>query len=102
MREDLRSLALTCAALERLFGNWPRCVPQVSHHIDVMRRAGSCADIYLARWEDLLKAGPDAIAAVVLADTDEAQVLRSVHPLSGLLTPAERWAVLAGTAVTDP
>lgn len=94
MREDLRSLALTRAALERLFGDWPRHVPQVSRNIDVMRRADSCAEAYLARWEDLLRAGPTAIASVVLADTDEAQVLRSVHPLSGLLTPAERWAVL--------
>jgi hypothetical protein len=38
--------------------------------------------------------GPDALTAVVLAHSDEAQVLRSVHPLAGLLSPRERWAVL--------
>lgn len=97
-REDRRSLALTHAALERLFADWPGSAPQVARNIEVMRRVGSCAEAYLRRWEGLLAAGPEAIAGAVLADTDEAQVLRSVHPLSGLLTPAERWAVLAGAA----
>jgi predicted nucleic acid-binding protein len=97
-KEDLRSLALTRAAVERLVGEWPRHVALVRQNIAVMRRAGSCAERYLARWEALLTAGPEALAATILADSDEAQVLRSVHPFAGILSPRERWAVLASLA----
>ena len=86
---------LTHAAIQRLLADWPCCAPLLLRNIATMRRAGSCAEEYLARWEGLVRAGPDALAAAALAGTDEAQVLRSVHPFSGLLTPAERWAVLA-------
>jgi hypothetical protein len=92
--EDRRSLALTRAALARLCQSWPSGVAQVRANIATMRRAGSCSPTYLRRWEALLAAGPRALADALLADTDEAQVLRSVHPLAGLLSPCERWAVL--------
>jgi predicted nucleic acid-binding protein len=103
-KEDLRSLALTRAAVERLVGEWSRHVPLVRRNIAVMRRAGSCAERYLARWEALLAAGPEALAATALADSGEAQVLRSVHPFAGILSPRERWAVLArfATGATQP
>ena len=97
-KEDLRSLALTRAAVERLVGEWPRHVPLVQRNIAVMRHAESCAERYLTAWEALLAASPDVLASSVLADSDEAQVLRSVHPLAGVLTPRERWAILAGCA----
>ena len=92
--EDRRSLALTEAALARLVGAWAVHAPTVLQNIATMRSAGSCAEPYLRRWEELIERGPDALAAVVLAHSDEAQVLRSVHPLAGLLSPRERWAVL--------
>jgi hypothetical protein len=92
--EDRRSLALTRAALARLRQSWPSGVPLVRANIETMRRAGSCAPAYLHRWETLLAAGPRALEETLLADTEEAQLLRSVHPLAGLLSPRERWAVL--------
>ena len=92
--EDRRSLALTRVALDRLCRTWPADVALVRANIATMRRAGSCAPTYLRRWERLLDAGPQALRDILLADTDEAQLLRSVHPLAGLLSPRERWAVL--------
>lgn len=92
--EDRRSLALTRAALDRLCRAWPADVALVRANIATMRRAGSCAPAYLRRWERLLDAGPQALQDILLADTDEAQLLRSVHPLAGLLSPRERWALL--------
>jgi hypothetical protein len=97
-REDRRTLMLTEAALARLASDWPRRAATVAENIATMRRAGSCAERYLRRWEELLAQGPEALRAVLLADSDEAQVLRSVYPLAGLLSPRERWAVLAAAA----
>ena len=34
------------------------------------------------------------LAATILADSDEIQVLRSVHPLASILSLRERWAVM--------
>ncbi len=44
---------------------------------------------YIDRWRDLLTQGPSCVAEVVLADTDEAQVLRSTAPFAGLLPQDE-------------
>jgi hypothetical protein len=97
-REDRRSLTLAEAALARLAGDWSRYAPVVAENIATMRRAGSCAETYLRRWEALMAAGPEALRATLLADSDEAQVLRSVHPLAGLLSPRERWDLLDAAA----
>jgi hypothetical protein len=97
LREDVRSLALTRAALERLVGDWPRLLPFVQGNIATMRRAESCSERYLSAWEELLNAGPEMLCSVILASTDEAQVLRSIHPLAGLLSPAERTDIIRAT-----
>jgi hypothetical protein len=94
-REDRRTLMLTEAALRHLLAGWPRHAPLVAENIATMRRAGSCAERYLRRWEELMAEGrPDALRAVLLGDSDEAQALRSVYPLAGILSPRERRAVL--------
>jgi hypothetical protein len=69
-------------------------VPLVRANLEKMRRAGSCAPAYLRRWEEMLAAGPQALEEILLSNTDEAQALRSVHPLAGLLSPRERWTIL--------
>jgi hypothetical protein len=81
-----------------LVSDWDRHVPTIRRNLATMRRAGSCSALYLDRWEQLLAAGPETLCEVVLADTDEGQVLRSVHPLAGILAPHERWRVLEGEA----
>lgn len=53
------------------------------------------SDIYRNEWDALLAGTLDALAIAVCADTDHATVLRSVSPMSVLITQAERAQLLA-------
>jgi hypothetical protein len=48
------------------------------------------SDIYWNEWEALLAGSVELLAAAVCADTDHATALRSVSPMSVLITQAER------------
>jgi hypothetical protein len=55
------------------------------------------SDAYWNEWESLLGKPVDALAKEICADTDHATLLRSVSPMSVLITQAER-AQLLGQA----
>ena len=55
----------------------------------------SRSDPYLNEWAALLLRGVDAIESAAGADTDHAAALRSVSPLSFLISQRERHAMLA-------
>ena len=52
------------------------------------------SDAYWDEWESLLAGSAQALASAVCADTDHAAVLRSVSPMSVLITQAERAQLL--------
>ena len=52
------------------------------------------SDVYWDEWQNLLDGPLDQLAMSVCADTDHASVLRSVSPMSVLITQAERSALL--------
>lgn len=52
------------------------------------------SDAYWDEWSSLLDAGVEALERAVCADSDHAQVLRSVSPISVLLTQRERTELL--------
>jgi hypothetical protein len=52
------------------------------------------SDAYWNEWESLLTKPVDALAKEICADTDHATVLRSVSPMSVLITQAERAQLL--------
>ncbi|MBC5763363.1 hypothetical protein [Ramlibacter albus] len=52
------------------------------------------ADVYRDEWDELIAEGVDAIERVVCADTEHAAVLRSVSPISVLITQQERGEML--------
>lgn len=52
------------------------------------------SDTYWDEWEQLLHGPMDALAQAVCATTDHAAVLRSVSPMSVLITQAERAQLL--------
>lgn len=59
------------------------------------KRAGATrSDAYWDEWEDLLNGSVDALTSTVCADTDHATLLRSVSPMSVLITQAERGQLL--------
>ena len=52
------------------------------------------SDIYWDEWDGLLAGPVDELFIAVCADTDHATVLRSVSPMSVLITQAERAQLL--------
>ena len=52
------------------------------------------SDVYWNEWDSLLAGPLDVLAAVICADSDHAMVLRSVSPMSVLITQAERMQLL--------
>ena len=52
------------------------------------------SDIYWDEWDGLLAGSVDELAIAVCADTDHATLLRSVSPMSVLITQAERAQLL--------
>lgn len=59
------------------------------------KQAGTTrSDIYWNEWEVLLDRPIDALAEAICADSDHATVLRSVSPVSVLITQAERAQLL--------
>ena len=52
------------------------------------------SDVYWDEWERLLDGPVEALAAAISEDTDHATVLRSVSPMSVLITQAERAQLL--------
>jgi len=49
---------------------------------------------WLDRWEDVLRAGPDAVFEALTSPTEWAIELRQNSPFAGVLTPSEREAAL--------
>jgi hypothetical protein len=78
-REDRQSFALNEAGLKRAGEAWPEAKLLIAKNIETMRTAESCSEKYLA-----------------------SQVLRSINPLSGLLTPEERLKIIRDCYATDP
>lgn len=52
------------------------------------------SDIYWDEWERLLAGSAEALAVAVCTDSEHATVLRSVSPMSVLVTQAERTQLL--------
>jgi hypothetical protein len=101
-REDRQSFALNEAGLKRAGEAWPEAKLLIAKNIETMRTAESCSEKYLARWEQLLAGSYEQLCSAILADTNEGQVLRSINPLSGLLTPEERLKIIRDCYATDP
>lgn len=53
------------------------------------------SDVYWNEWDSLLAGPLDALADAICTDSDHATVLRSVSPMSVLITQAERMQLLA-------
>jgi len=53
------------------------------------------SDPYWDEWDDLLNLGADDLERIICAETDHAALLRSVSPISVLLTQRERARLLS-------
>lgn len=94
---DTRSWHLNEAALARAACDWPAASKVIARNLDRLEQEKRAAPAYLARCRELFEMGPEAMQDAFLALTEEAQVLRSIHPFAGLLNEEERAAILKRT-----
>ncbi len=83
-------------ALQRL-REQPQRVGEVLAQLSQWRKqAGATrSDVYWDEWQGLLTQPIDALECAVCSNTDHASVLRSVSPMSVLITQAERAQLLS-------
>lgn len=94
-REAGRSISVQRAAIERLRHD-PRARTIVETRLQrTAPRMSGEATAWTREWAELLSGPLDELAARVLADDEHGHDLRSVSPLVGLLTAAERERVIA-------
>ena len=78
-------------AMQRLREQPARAAEVMAQLAHWRTRAGQTrSDPYWNEWESLLGGSTQALADAVCADTDHATALRSVSPMSVLITQAER------------
>jgi hypothetical protein len=83
-------------AVQRLREQPARMDEVLAQLLRCRKQAGATrSDAYWDEWESLLRRPVDALAEVICADTDHATVLRSVSPMSVLITQAERARMLS-------
>jgi hypothetical protein len=82
-------------AMQRLLAS-PARVSEVQLQLSRCRAKApdSRSDVYWNEWEQLLRGCMQNLAAQVCADTDHAALLRSVSPMSVLITQTERAAFI--------
>lgn len=98
-REDERSLWLNQAMAAKLVLDPVGVIERAKERLQQLRRThrGGGSDQWFDKWQQALDEGPDAVLAIMTSRSDEAQVMRSTSPLSGLglLSDDERAAILA-------
>jgi hypothetical protein len=92
--EDKRSWLLNEAALAAAARDWPRAEALVRRKLADLRARDAASPDLLRDYETLLDQGFETFRTELLALTDRAQALRSLHPLAGLIDPKRRFAIL--------
>ncbi len=93
-REERRSLALHAAIAERLAADPHAVVARAKGTLATMRQAHPNAAPLLDEWAQLLQRPVKALLPVLADRSEWARELRHVTPFAGVLSAAERTAVL--------
>ncbi len=96
---DRRSLALGCMVAAKLVDDQDRVLAHAWKNLARLRSAHGAgpARRYVDAWERLLAGPPEDILRVLTSLDEEGVELRHTSPFAGVLTTAERSAVLAAT-----
>ncbi|MBP6629917.1 MAG: hypothetical protein KBG28_12945 [Kofleriaceae bacterium] len=89
---ELRSLALHRAVAARLT---PALLQEALARLAWAEHAGTTHPRYLAAWRALLAEPVAVVAAALVRDDEHMRALRQTTPFVGVLSPQERWRVLA-------
>ena len=96
-REDERSLLLNEAAVSAAARDWPRARAHIRRKLAELRARDMASPDLIRDYESLLDHGFETFRSELLAPTERAQALRSLHPLAGLIDPKRRFAILRET-----
>lgn len=87
---DRRAYEMCRLALDHLARD-PQGVTARAHAlVDLWERKQTCHPWYCTRWRDLLGRSVEEIRAVLMAETDEGQMLRANAPFAGIFSREER------------
>jgi hypothetical protein len=95
-RDVERSLALHRAVAEKLLRD-PRVLEHARHNVQRWLERGGRSAPLLDRWRVILERSPAEIAAFLVDPSEEAAWLRKASPFAGILTLAERTAIIKAT-----
>jgi excisionase family DNA binding protein len=94
--EQARSLWLHRAVAGRLARDPERVLRRARRNLDRLEGAHptGMSRRWLARWRALVEQGPEAVMRALVAESEEADELRQNSPFAGVLSEAERLAIL--------
>lgn len=93
-REALRSLWLHRAVAGKFVADPDRAIATARSNLARMLEVEPRTETYVQAWEHLLDAGPEAVLEVMTSTSREAVDLRQNTPFAGVLSEAERQAIL--------
>jgi len=99
-REALRSLWLHRAVAGKFVTDPPGAITMARANLRRMLEVEPRTQTYVRAWERLLEAGPEAVLETMTSTSAEAVELRQNTPFAGVLSDAERQAILRAFAET--
>jgi len=99
-RDQLKALWLHRAVAGRLVGDPDGVLAKAAANIERLRQVHprGMATMWLDRWRSILDAGAEAVLSMLTSRSPDAVELRQNSPFAGVLSEAERHAVLAAFA----
>lgn len=91
-KNDLYSLRLHQAIASKLRADPDTVLSKARANLEA-RRDRANESYYVCEWERLLYGPLDKLVAVMVEDSEYATALRQATPFSGVLWPAEGWAI---------
>ena len=100
-RDQRRSLWLSYAVAARLVEDPPQVLEQARRNLDGMlaSSARGSARVWLEQWQQLLEGPVEGVLDALTSRSPRSRELRQNSPFAGVLTDAERKAVLDGFAL---
>lgn len=94
-RSDALSDALHARILQVLQTHPQRVMTVARTGLERLRKADTAgqASVLIDEWDAAVRAGPQAVAALLDATGPEARRLRQASPLAGVLDARERWTI---------
>lgn len=87
---DRRAYEMCRVALDHLARDRAGVTAKARGLVDLWERGQTCHAWYCGRWRELLDRPAEEIRAILMAATDEGQMLRANAPFAGIFSREER------------